>query len=135
MRRPSEIILGAALAVLLVGNGAAMLFAGSWWYGAVPGVTETGPFNPHFVKDVGAAYVVAGVGFAAFAWRPGPMLPALAAATGFLSLHALVHVADAIASPNGVADIIRDFPGVFVPALVGLGLCAASIRRKEPAYA
>ena len=46
-------------------NGVVMLAAGRWWYGAVAGVPETGPFNPHFVKDIGAAYLVVG---AAFAW-------------------------------------------------------------------
>ena len=35
MRRTIEIILGGGLAVLLIGNGVAMLFAGPWWYGAV----------------------------------------------------------------------------------------------------
>jgi hypothetical protein len=131
MRRAIEMVLAGGLAAVLIGNGLAMLCAGPWWYGVVPGVPETGPFNAHFVKDIGAAYVIAGVGFAAFAWRPAPMLPALAAATGFLTLHALVHVADAIASPSGVQDVVRDFPGVFLPAIIGLGLCGAYVRSKE----
>jgi hypothetical protein len=52
--------LSGALAVMLAANGAVMLAAGRWWYGAVPGVSETGPYNPHFVKDIGAAYLVVG---------------------------------------------------------------------------
>ena len=32
--------VATALASPLAGNGLAMLFAGRWWYGAVPGVTE-----------------------------------------------------------------------------------------------
>src|SRR5215472_15469104 len=70
--RPSGMKRAIALlvAVLAGGNGLAMLAAGPWWYGAVPGVTETGPFNPHFVKDIGAAYLTAGLGLAWLAVRP-----------------------------------------------------------------
>ncbi len=41
--------LALVLALVMAGNSVAMLVAGPWWYGAVPGVPETGPFNPHFV--------------------------------------------------------------------------------------
>jgi hypothetical protein len=33
-----------------------MLFAGPFWYASVPGASETGPYNPHFVQDIGAAF-------------------------------------------------------------------------------
>src|ERR1700731_3043762 len=65
-------ILAWLQAALLSANGLAMLFAGGWWYGVVPGVTVTGPYNPHFVRDIGAAYLVAGPSHAAFALRPRP---------------------------------------------------------------
>ena len=45
--------LAAILAVPTLLNGLAMLVAGPFWYGTVPGVTATGPFNPHFVQDIG----------------------------------------------------------------------------------
>jgi hypothetical protein len=135
MRRAIEIVLAGGLAVLLSGNGLAMLFAGRWWYGVVPGVPTTGPFNAHFVKDIGAAYLVAGGALAAFAWRPGPALPALAAAAAFLALHAAIHVADAIASPICGQALARDFPGVFLPALIAFGLMAERLQTKESAHA
>ena len=37
-----------------------MLFAGPTWWTSVPGASETGPFNLHFVQDVGAAFEHAG---------------------------------------------------------------------------
>jgi len=135
MRRAIAITLAGALALLLAGNGLVMLLAGRWWYGAVPGVIETGPFNPHFVKDIGAAYVVSGAGFAAFAWRPAGMWPALAASTAFLTLHACVHLADAATSATGGQDLVRDFGGVFAPALIGIALSVTSIRPQELAHA
>jgi len=122
MRDVVEKALAVTLALVLGGNGLAMLFAGPWWYAAVPGVPATGPYNPHFVKDIGAAYLVCAAALAAFAWRPARARPALAAATAFLVLHAAVHVADAIASPTCGQDLVRDLPGVFLPAFICLGL-------------
>jgi len=129
-------ILASLLAASLSLNGLAMLLAGAWWYGAVPGVTATGPYNPHFVRDIGAAYLVAGLSHAAFAWRPRTAWPALTAAAGFLALHAGVHVFDAVCGTRPLADIARDFMGVFVPALIALALVAwAAPKRKETRHA
>jgi hypothetical protein len=115
-------ILAAALALILAANGLIMLFAGLWWYGVVPGVTATGPYNPHFVRDIGAAYLVVGASLAAFAVRPREAWPAVAAAAAFLTLHAAIHVFDAICGTKPAADMIRDFAGVYLPALVTLVL-------------
>ena len=114
-------------------NGLVMLAAGRWWYGAVPGVTETGPFNAHFVKDIGAAYLVAG---AAFAWLATSASPAArgaaTAAAAFLALHAGIHLAEAVGAPAGLA---RDFPGVIMPALLALWAAQAPYQPKEPHHA
>lgn len=115
-------ILAAVFAVMLGGNGLVMLFAGLWWYGVVPGVTATGPYNPHFVRDIGAAYLVAGASLGWFAARPREAWPAVVAAAGFLILHAAVHVFDAACGTRPLEDAIRDFGGIYLPALVTLTL-------------
>jgi hypothetical protein len=120
MTQPLTRSLAAVLTVMMAGNGLAMLFAGLWWYGAVPGVTATGPYNPHFVRDIGAAYLVVGASLAAFAWRPRAAWPAVAAAAGFLTLHAAVHVFDAACGTRPLQDVVRDFGGVYLPAVVTL---------------
>ena len=84
--------LAAILAVPTVLNGLAMLVAGPFWYQTVPGVPDTGPFNPHFVQDIGVAFLVAGLALAARAWRPR-YWPAAVAGAGFLAIHALLHLA------------------------------------------
>ena len=133
---PLKRVLAAILALTMGGNGVAMLAAGRWWYGAVPGVTRTGPFNPHFVKDIGAAYLVAG---AAFAWLAARATPAArgaaAAAAAFLGLHAAVHLAEAAGAPAGLADLARDFPGVFLPALLAAWTAATPYQPREPRHA
>ena len=77
-------ILAGGLALVLGINALAMLFGSFWWYNAVPGVTATGAYNPHFVRDIGAAFLVAAGGLGWFAWRPVQGWPALAAAAAFL---------------------------------------------------
>jgi hypothetical protein len=84
--------IAAVLAVLTVLNGLMMLLAGAAWYESVPGVSETGPYTPHFIQDIGAAFLVAGLALAARAWRPR-YWPAAVAGAGFLAAHALLHLA------------------------------------------
>src|SRR6185369_18086763 len=113
-------IVAAILALILVGNGVAMLLAPLPWYGAVPGVTATGPFNPHFVRDIGAAYLVAGLGVAWFGWKPREGWPALVAAAAFLTIHAAIHVYDATCGTRPLQDFVRDLAGVYLTAAVAL---------------
>lgn len=87
MRRSIAVIL----AVINVLNGLAMLFAGLFWWNAVSGASETGPYNPHFVQDVGAAFLAAGLALGARAWRTQYWPAAVAGAT-FLVMHALLHL-------------------------------------------
>ena len=63
-------IMAAILALPTILNGLLMLVDGASWYASVPGATETGPYNPHFVQDIGVAFLVAGLALAARAWRP-----------------------------------------------------------------
>jgi hypothetical protein len=84
-------LIAAIIAIPTISNGLVMLLAGSVWYGSVPGVTETGPFNPHFVQDIGIAFLVAGLALGARAWRPR-YWPAAVAGAGFLAAHALLHL-------------------------------------------
>lgn len=108
----------AILAVVLGANGLFMLAAPLAWYDAVPGVPLTGAFNPHFVRDIGMAYLVVVLGLAWFAWRPREGWPALVTAAAFLTLHAAIHVGDGACGSSPVRDLVRDFPGVFLPALL-----------------
>jgi hypothetical protein len=111
-------LAAAVLAIALGVNGLVMLFAGRWWYVAVPGVAETGPYNPHFVMDIGVAYlVVAG----ALVWRaamPSAEQGAVVAAAAFLVLHAIIHLTHAATSGALGAEFARDLPGVYLPALI-----------------
>jgi len=127
--------LAGLLGVLLAANGLAMLAAGRAWYHAVPGVTATGPYNPHFVKDIGMAYLVTALGLGWFAARPRQGWSALVCAAAFLTLHGLIHVADAVGSPVCGQDLLRDLPGVFLPAQIAAAIAALSIQTQGETHA
>src|SRR5207249_4706870 len=83
--------------LLNLANGCWMLVApASWYHGLPASVPDTGPLNPHFVRDIGAAFITIGVALCIAA--PGARRhPAV--------LRAPAHWA-------------VDFPGVFLPAIV-----------------
>lgn len=110
--------IAAILALLMAANGLFMLAAPQAWYDAVPGVTLTGLFNPHFVRDIGMAYLTVAGGLGWFAWRPSQGWPALVLAAVFLALHASVHVVDTACGPGPLQALQRDFLGVYLPPLI-----------------
>ena len=116
--------MAALNGLFLFGNGLFMLVAPSAWYHFVPGVTHTGPFNQHFIRDIGLIQMFLGAAFGIGKIRPASRLELWAAATSWLIAHAVLHlweVAVGICSP---AVIARDFPAVTLPALIGIALTA-----------
>jgi hypothetical protein len=111
--------LAWVIGIGLAPNGVMMVAVPFAWYMAMPGVTETGPFNPHFVRDIGAAYLVAGVALAWFAVYPRAR-PAAQAGTAFLTLHALVHLWDAAAGREHVHQLLIDLPTVLLPPVLAI---------------
>jgi hypothetical protein len=102
---------------LNVTNGLMMLFAGRFWFQSVPGAAETGPFNPHFVQDIGAAFLVAGLALAVRAWQP-VFWPAAVAGAGFLVAHGLIHLASIVSGHDHHAAF--DLLGVVIPSALAL---------------
>jgi len=124
-----------ALAVLLgigaLANGIYMLVSPSSWYFAVPGVTTTGPFNQHFLRDIGIIFVLLGGAFLTGAARPEFRVVLWSAAAFWLTCHALFHVWEVLVGICGPSALVRDFAAVSLPALlaIGLALWAVADRR------
>lgn len=108
-------VLAIALGLSGAANGVFMLAAPPLWYDSVPGLAHTGPFNPHFVSDIGVAYLVASVALLARAWRPR-YWPAAIAGAAFMCGHAIIHVFDIVLERTGNAGV--DVWLVIVPALL-----------------
>lgn len=124
-RRIGAGLLGAFLGL----NALAMLGAPSGWYAAVPGVVLTGPLNLHFVRDIGAEYLVIAAALAGFALRARLAQGATAASAAWLALHAVIHLADAATCgrpPGG--EIARDLAGVHLPAILTAWIALSATR-------
>jgi hypothetical protein len=105
------------LGLLSAANGVFMMLAPAVWYGIIPGVPETGAFNPHFVRDIGAAYIVSGAALVWFANNPRAR-PAALIAAAFFALHALVHAHDFIMASETVRYAALDLPSIYLPAVL-----------------
>ena len=129
MRRWVLGLLGAISAA----NGVFMFVAGQRWFETTPGVVFTGPYNAHFVQDVGAAFVAAGLGLGATAWR-ARYWPAAVAGAGFLVLHAALHAGMIAGMLLGLCQDRTwglDLAGVIAPALLAL---VVALPRKGERY-
>lgn len=121
------------IGILNLANGAWMLFAPEHWFLNLPAaVPDTGPFNAHLVRDVGATFSTFGAALLLAASRPAARRPVLLATTTFYVLHALLHVDDIVTGRLPPAHWAIDFPGVFLPAAL---LVVVYLRRfwTEPA--
>jgi hypothetical protein len=114
-----------------VANGAVMLLAAAPWFARI--ASDTGPFNGHLVRDVGAAYIAAGVALLFAAVRPAARGPLTAAAGAFLGLHAGTHLVE-LFSGHSHGSLLLEVFGVHLPALVVVILAAASLRRPAEVY-
>jgi hypothetical protein len=116
-----KLILGI-LAVGLASNGVFMLLLPEIWYHTIPTVEHTGPFNPHFVRDIGCAYLVSGLAVGWLGWNAAQAWPAGLMAGTFLALHGLVHIWDTAAGRADLAHLLVDTPLVLLPAVLVLWL-------------
>jgi hypothetical protein len=115
-------------------NAAWMLADPAGWYLNLPAaVPDTGPLNTHFVRDVGSAFAVMGAALLLAAARPVLRAPMLGVVALFYVMHALVHVTDTLAGRLPPSHWTIDLPGVYVPALLMVGLTAAAARRRRVA--
>jgi hypothetical protein len=122
--------LGAAIVLGLgaLANGVFMLVSPAEWYLSVPGVTTTGPFNQHFIRDIGLVFLFIGAAFLLGAAMTRYRVVLWAASTLWLGGHALFHfweVAVGICEPSAIA---RDFPAVTLPVIIGAAITLWAIR-------
>ena len=101
-------------------NGVGMYVVPQDWFLAVPGVPETGPFNGHFVRDVGAAYVASGTAVILAVQIRAAQLPLLIVASIFSGGHALRHVVEWGTVEGARHNWPADAAAVVLPALIVL---------------
>ena len=128
-----QLCLGTAavMGVGAVANGIYMLAAPLAWYFAVPGVTDTGPFNQHFIRDIGLVFLFVGAAFLIGAAQTKYRAVLWSASSLWLSGHALFHFWEVAVGICGPEVIARDFPAVTLPATIGILLSLWAIREQR----
>jgi hypothetical protein len=115
------LLLGIGL--LWVATGVLIFADPHGFYDRTPGLAMMGPYNVHFIRDVGLAFVAAGISTAFGAWQRNRSLAS--AGTGWPFLHALFHLQiwshrvfpfDAIAAFDFIAVIAPAFLAVILAA-------------------
>ena len=107
------------LGIGMVANALWMLAGPMHWYTELPAaVPDTGPFNPHFVRDIGCAFLAAGFALVWAARSERARFPLAATALVFLGAHALLHIYDTAVGNLPSNHWWLDFAGVYLPAIV-----------------
>jgi hypothetical protein len=102
-----------------VANALWMLAGPMHWYVELPAaVPDTGPFNPHFVRDIGCAFLAAGVALIWAFFSPRFRLPLVSISAVFLAAHALLHAYDTLRGALGHNHWLLDLPGVYLPGVL-----------------
>lgn len=111
-------------------NGLWMLAAPESWFATIPGVSETGPLNHHFVADIALAFAASGLGLILGARdRPSAGAFAVAGAT-WPALHALLHIWEWIVHGFPATAAVFVSEGVGVIAVGALGTALAWLRQR-----
>ena len=126
---PLRALLGLNILFLVV-NGAFMLVAPKAWYELVPGVVDTGFFNAHFIRDIGIIQMFLGVLFVLGVKISTARFELWAAATLWLTAHAALHLWEVAVGICGATTLLRDFPAVSLPALIGMLLTAQAWKQR-----
>lgn len=117
--------------LLSIFNGGWMLLFPLSWYTDLPAaVPNTGPFNQHFVRDLGVVFLLIGLAFGWAALNVDRSRPVHLVVTAFFTGHAMIHVADIVTGRLPHRHWMIDMPGVFVPAVLMIILAVPTVRRR-----
>ncbi len=121
------------LGVSMLANALWMLAGPMHWYTELPAaVPDTGPFNPHFVRDIGCAFLTTGVALVWAFFSPRFRLPLITISAVFLAAHAILHAYDTLRGALGHDHWMLDLPGVYLPGLL-LPFIAFRLAREDRA--
>lgn len=114
-------LLVALLAGAYMVNAVQMIVAPEYWYSNLPGVSASGPYNEHFIRDIGFVYLLSGAALAYGVRHPRHLALATLGGTAWPALHAGFHVVEWFVHglPSGLALATECF-GVLLPVIVGL---------------
>ena len=129
-------LLAGLIAGTYCTNGLWMLTAPLTWYDTIPGVVDTGPFNSHFIRDIGFAFVLSGIASVIAALRPHQFALWLAAGSAWPAMHALLHLAEWTTHGMPAAAVATaELLAIQLPVVTGMTLAIMEWRRQAAGHA
>lgn len=123
-------ILYIVFALLSFVNGVWMLISPQSWYTDLPaGVSDTGPYNGHLIRDLGIVFVLISAGFIWSAVYPQRSKGVLVVITVFFTGHAILHILDLFTQRLPHSHWRTDIPGVFLPAVLMILLTLTQFKK------
>ncbi len=120
------------MAATSASNGVLMILFSEQWYLCLITPERAALFNPHFVIDVGGAYVTVGAALLWAALRPAYAFPLVMMALLFSLLHAGNHVYEYLSFGNPTRYVAIELFGIWGPVLV-LGWLSVALRSQPSA--
>ncbi len=115
-----------------VANALWMLGSPGSWYTTLPGgVPDFGPYNEHFIRDLGCMFLTWGAAMVWAAFRPASRLTIVAMLAAWYGGHAMVHVYDTARGLVGPEHWVLDLPLCYGPALLMVGLLIVLLRGRS----
>lgn len=119
------------IAVLYLINGLTMLAAPLLWYQLTPGVIETGPFNSHFIRDIGLAFVGASCSALLIFSPRYKNFAAMAAPIIFIGGHSIFHLLEFAHHQPPAIEIARDMALIIIPSILFCALLISHHSKME----
>lgn len=119
------------LGAVCVGNGFWMLASASSWFQNMPlAIEDTGPFNAHFVHDLGLVFLLSGIGLFWCAYKINDSFIVHLGVTLFITGHALIHVVEILLGLLPPEHWWIDFPLITLPAIILILLGPISFKKR-----
>src|SRR5271156_488500 len=113
------VVLLWIIALVDIVNGIEMFFfPNAWFFRLVPGVPETGAFNPHLVMDGGTFFLAVGIGLVAAALNPHRNAIAVVVAAIAGIMHSILHLYSHAAGLLSSKHLITEILGIYIPAIL-----------------
>lgn len=125
-----QIFYSGTAAGMLANAVLMLLWPRAWFYELPAKVPDFGPYNEHFIRDIGCVYAVLGGAavVAIFHQRLRQSVAILLAM--FYGTHSILHVYDTLRGYVGPEHWLIDLPLVHIPALI---FCAVAVALRTAA--
>ena len=116
MLKKAETPILLVIALGCMANAVWMLTSPNSWFTRIPAaMPDYGPFNPHLVRDAGAAYMIAAIALIYAAMRRSQRHIYCGMAATFFGLHAGIHLFDTATAHVDSLHWFLDLPTTYLP--------------------